>query len=301
MAYHRPLLFAPPVKVDPDDLDAFLPFSLLYLFLLPFFPFFATTYHHHVPRRTGAVPHWSLELERWYNLFHPQTWVVLHAEHVDDVKHLRAVNSEVGTYGSDARRSPDGLRWLAHMETQQALLETRIFIRWIRLLALHEVRSIFCARFREKKPAFRGITNWQIVRDQVIEAEDVKPLPAEPHQVWPLPIPPPAPQRRCDTGEDLEVVVVRAPRTLLDYLSSSSSSFERFVLPEFPSDDAMDAWDDICTSLEPLHVILDDDAECASGGEVDTDSFEVAPPKGSVERLPLLRGMRQRGFFRRLS
>ncbi|GAA5962261.1 hypothetical protein JCM10213_003202, partial [Rhodosporidiobolus nylandii] len=71
--------------------------------------------------------------------------------------------------------------------------------------------------------------------------------------------------------------------------------------PEFPSDDAMDAWDDICTSLEPLHVILDDDAECASGGEVDTDSLEVAPPKGSVERLPLLRGMRQRGFFRRLS
>ncbi|BGP17191.1 hypothetical protein JCM10213_006011 [Rhodosporidiobolus nylandii] len=266
MVFARHVVAVPVVAVDPALLDQFLPFRLLFSTFLPFFTFEAPAFHRHVPRLSAdALPPWTDELERWYQLFHPDTWRILHADHVCDVEHLRLVNDELDAHWAEADRSVEGRAWLDQSYACQGVLEERIFTRWARLLALHEVRSIFISRGRAQHP---GIETEQFFRIKLIVAPNAfKPLPALPSQVWPLPLPPPAPQKHRDTGELINLIILYPTGTLKSLFSLLA--LNDFALPGYRSDDADDAWAAICADGEPIYLTLDADAECPSGLQID--------------------------------
>ncbi|GAA5939069.1 hypothetical protein JCM10213_006019 [Rhodosporidiobolus nylandii] len=177
------LVEVPAIQVSLADLRYYLPWSVLCTKLLPFFDYDAGNYHELIPRAADAVvPPWDAELEAWYQMFHPATWVVLQADDKADWLALRDMHSNMQAqvpFMSD----PVIKTWLIEMNRRLASLESRIVNRWTRLLGLHEVRTVYLQRI----PPGQFYAN---LGQNSFDAL-TKPLPAGQHQVWPLPIPPP--------------------------------------------------------------------------------------------------------------
>ncbi|GAA5939125.1 hypothetical protein JCM10213_006033 [Rhodosporidiobolus nylandii] len=177
------LVEVPAIQVSLADLRYYLPWSVLCTKLLPFFDYDVGNYHELIPRAADAVvPPWDAELEAWYQMFHPATWVVLQADDKADWLALRDMHSSMQAqvpFMSD----PVIKTWLIEMNRRLASLESRIVNRWTRLLGLHEVRTVYLQRIPpDQFYANLGQNSFDAL---------TKPLPAGQHQVWPLPIPPP--------------------------------------------------------------------------------------------------------------
>ncbi|BGP17188.1 hypothetical protein JCM10213_006014 [Rhodosporidiobolus nylandii] len=170
-------------------MDRFLPWSVLFHKLLPFFDFRAGSHSDFVsPLPLDCIPPWDVELEAWHGMFHPQTWVVLTNDDEKDWVKLRRVQGNLGRLERAAEQDPPTLPVVLRTETFLLSLERRMIQRWFRLLALHEVRSMYSERVRATSAP--APTDQEILASLPAPA-GMKVPPAAVGQVWPLPVPPP--------------------------------------------------------------------------------------------------------------
>ncbi|BGP20123.1 hypothetical protein JCM10213_000793 [Rhodosporidiobolus nylandii] len=130
--------------VDPDDMHAFLPWSIEHA-LIPFFPFFPGEIGDVCPdAELEALPPWLSELEAWYRLFHADTWIALGDDDYEDTWFLYDIIALEDEHKHEALAAgAEGERWLMVFSERCALVEARRLIRWLRLYALHGIRELY--------------------------------------------------------------------------------------------------------------------------------------------------------------
>ncbi|GAA6023068.1 hypothetical protein JCM10207_007708 [Rhodosporidiobolus poonsookiae] len=137
-------------------------------------------------KRSSDTPPWSLWLESYYGMYHPETWRILEADHEADKEYyyeLRAWRERRSSEGASQEE-------LAHSSREQLEVLTRLLRRFERLYCLHFVREQYLARHRIDKPVSMSDAEWDatVVKTR-LEYEDLPFCTIPQHSVWPLPCP----------------------------------------------------------------------------------------------------------------
>lgn len=97
----RSLLTLPRLRIG--EMHQFLSWTVLF-YLLPFTQFDLNPYPVSPPARPEDIPRWTAWLERWYQVFHPATWLPLDLDQEAD----EAKIEEVGRLWFEVIKGPEG-------------------------------------------------------------------------------------------------------------------------------------------------------------------------------------------------
>ncbi|GAA6023101.1 hypothetical protein JCM10207_007720 [Rhodosporidiobolus poonsookiae] len=132
------------------------------------------------------IPPWSLWLESYYGMYHPEAWRILEADHEADKKYYDKLRRWRG------RRAVEGARQEELARSYLELLKAakRMLLRFQKLYCLHFVREQYLARHRIDKPVSMSDAEWDatVVKTR-LEYEDLPFCTIPQHSVWPLPGP----------------------------------------------------------------------------------------------------------------
>ncbi|BGP17233.1 hypothetical protein JCM10213_004827 [Rhodosporidiobolus nylandii] len=180
-------------ELDPYTLPALLDERLLVEVLLP--------HCHHLFESDlpypDTPPRWTIQLELWFQTFHPATWEVLKKDTDVDEAWLEHRTEKLGYLDLGCKDAEDGGLRVEGVDGPEAMprLDEYIFVvdrceaRLRRLFALVAVRDLCLKAAKEEQ----GIDSEDsFVRELPFEAGSPVPRAAV-HSVWPLPSPAPVP------------------------------------------------------------------------------------------------------------
>ncbi|GAA5843856.1 hypothetical protein JCM11251_003534 [Rhodosporidiobolus azoricus] len=133
--------------------------------------------------RSPDPPPWSLWMESYYQMYHPETWPPLREDHEMDKKYyfdLRDWRMWRKANGADERE-------LQRLWSMLEVVVRRIIERFQRLYGLDFIRNRFLRYYRKSLP---GKVDAEILM-LTLDMEEYPPCRVAQHSVWPLPLPPP--------------------------------------------------------------------------------------------------------------
>ncbi|GAA5822954.1 hypothetical protein JCM11251_004435 [Rhodosporidiobolus azoricus] len=186
-----------------------------------------------------SIPPWTVWLERWYQIYHPATWVYLDRDEDADVD----VTVEVVTQYLQERMvgQEKGARASA-LRKLLGELSRGFWVRFTCIYGLHAVRSVFLERSKK-----RYLANWSALEalpsSRDLEQQILRDLPDggtenlptfEQGSVWPLVIPPPACSSPDDPPAPKHILALPpSPGTPADLVGPPPAEDRaRFALPE---------------------------------------------------------------------
>ncbi|BGP13848.1 hypothetical protein JCM10213v2_001786 [Rhodosporidiobolus nylandii] len=177
----------PSVRLDHLSIPHLLPWNLSETTLLPHLDLEPLGLQPFVPPPEREEPAWSLELEGWFQIFHPATWVLLGEDEAVDAAYATAVERRMNELES-AGEEPEEARLAGAAELR--LLRERAFevlvrraTRFVALYALYAARCAYIA-FHRREDSKRSVAD--ILRGA--PSGNVDSIPRGPvGRVWPLP------------------------------------------------------------------------------------------------------------------
>ncbi|BGP41543.1 hypothetical protein JCM10449v2_005534 [Rhodotorula kratochvilovae] len=193
-------------------------------------------------------PHWTIQLEAYYQRFHPDIWPILDADDDLDARAMRDLDARIAALAQvEGDAAEDETRRL-----QEALcaVRSRRSKRWYAFYGLHKQRVAFLAWFAQYRPR---LSQQEILSKHTQAGYLGRLRPVRSRSLWPIPLPPPA--------EDNLVTLSMFGRV----------DWKQYLLPDMPSAKA--------DAPRRLGIQLDGPPAHSSSGSGASDT-----PPGSAER-----------------